>query len=167
MRQVRARPARTLLALTTGWTALLLVFALLGDRMADAMAGLFWNWDRQSAYAGSQTWWPFHVSAVVVSYAGFALSAWTVSRAARPFAPSVVLAYAASVTVALVGAALLVEILIQQNGRVAVPHPLFYIVSVTLPYQWRSGLLLVPLVIILCGMAGRRRPSTSSSLLTE
>jgi hypothetical protein len=156
IRQMRARPARAVFATAIGWTTLLLAFTVLGDRTAEGIAGLFWNWDRSSAYAGTLPWWPFHLSAAFVSYAGFAVSAWAVSRVARPFAASMVLTYAASVTIALAGSALLLEVLIQQNGRVAVPHPLFYFVSVTLPYRWRSGLVLVPLVIVVCGMAGRR-----------
>jgi hypothetical protein len=99
----------------------------------------------------------------VVSYAGFALSALVVSRVARPFDVPILLGYAASVTVALAGSAMLIEMLTRRTGAVPVPHPLFYIVSVTLPYQWRSGLVLVPLVIILCGLAGRQRSETRSA----
>jgi hypothetical protein len=163
IRQIRARPARTVVATTLGWATLLLAFALLGDRTADGMARLFWNWNRESAYAGTLPWWPFAISAGVVSYAGFALSALVVSRVARPFDVPILLGYAASVTVALAGSAMLIEMLTRRTGAVPMPHPLFYIVSVTLPYQWRSGLVLVPLVIILCGLAGRQRSETRSA----
>ena len=159
--QTRARPARVLVAVAIGWTSLLLVFALLGDRVADGLAGLLWNWDRQAAYV-SDVWWPFAICAAMVSYTGFALSAWLVSRFTRRAEGPMLLAYTASVVVVLAGSAVLIEILTWLNGRVPVPHPLFYIVSVTLPYQWRSGLVLVPLVIILCGMAGHRRRRLSS-----
>jgi len=69
---------------------------------------------------------------------------------------------AASVAVALAASALLIEVLTHQHGRVAVPHPLFYFISVTLPYHWRSGLVLGPLVIVAGGMAGRREVRLSS-----
>ena len=156
VRQLRARPARAACATAIGWATLGLGFTLLGDRTAEGVAGLLWSWDRSGAYAGTLPWWPFQLSAALVSYGGFAVSGWLVARASRPIAAATVLTYAASVTVALTACALLLELLIQQHGRVAVPHPLFYFVSVTLPYHWRSGLVLVPLVIVAGGMAGRR-----------
>jgi hypothetical protein len=162
--QVGTRPLRASVALTAGWATLLLGFTLFGDRTAEALARLFWSWDRASAYAGALPWWPFQISAVLVSYAGFALSAWAVSRVARPFAAPMVLAYAASVMVVLVGTALLLEVLFRRHGGVPVPHPLFYIVSVTLPYQWRSGLVLAPLVIMVCGLGGALRHRRSAAL---
>lgn len=158
--QIRARPARALAAVMIGWTSLLLVFAILGDRVANGLAGLLWNWDRQTAYA-SDVWWPFAICAAMVSYTGFAVSAWVVSRFARPAAGPMLLAYTASVVVVLAGSALLIEILTRLNGRVPVPHPLFYIVSVTLPHHWRSGFFLVPLVMLLCGTAVGQRPRLS------
>ncbi len=160
--QVRAHPWRTLAAVAIGWGTLLLVFTLFGDRTADGIAGLFWGWDRQEAYAGMQPWWPFRVSAFVVSYAGFALSAWAVSRIARPLVAPAMLAYGVTVILALAGAAVFIEMEAARGRGVAVPHPLFYIVSVSLPYQWRSGFLLVPLVMVLFGAAGLRRAGIST-----
>ena len=40
--------------------------------------------------------------------------------------------------------------------RIPVPHTLFYLVSVTLPFHWRSGFLLAPLVMVVCGLAAGR-----------
>ena len=37
---------------------------------------------------------------------------------------------------------------------VAVPHPLFYVISVALPYHWRAGFVLVPFVTLICGLLG-------------
>jgi hypothetical protein len=41
---------------------------------------------------------------------------------------------------------------------VPVPHTLFYLVSVSLPHHWRSGLLLAPVVTLLGGIVGGRKP---------
>jgi hypothetical protein len=59
----------------------------------------------------------------------------------------------------LVASAVALEILMRR-GPVPVPHPLFYFVSVTLAYQWRTGFLLVPLLMLLAGAGaqGTRRP---------
>ena len=152
IRQTGAHPLRAVVAVTTGWAALLL-FCALGDRVAGGMAGWIWNWDRQTAYQDG-VWWPFWIAAQVVSYSGFVLSAVAVVRLHRRQAGPMLVAYAASMLVALIGSAVTIEVLGRLwDNRVPVPHTLFYVVSVALPYYWRAGLLLAPLTILLAGAA--------------
>jgi hypothetical protein len=151
LRNTVTHPTRTLVSVATGWTTLLLVFFTLGDRSADALAGWLWHWNRQTAYA-TGIWWPFQICAVLVSYSGFALSAVVVARLNRRHSPSVLVAYVGSVVLVLSASAAFLEILIRRNGAVPVPHGLFYIVSVTLPYHWRSGLLLAPAIVLCVGL---------------
>jgi len=47
------------------------------------------------------------------------------------------------------------------------PPFLFYIVSVTLPYQWRTGLLLAPAVTLLAGLLACPRRSAFEHLTPE
>ncbi len=156
IREIRHHPVLTLRAIATGWAILALLFVLFGDAAADGLAKLLWNWDRQMAYGGSQEWWPFQICTAVVSYAGFAISAWAVARL-HGRKPQLLLAYVTTVVAALTVSAVLLEILIRRAGSVPVPHPLFYFVSVTLPYQWRSGFLMVPFITLLSGLAAGRR----------
>lgn len=158
-RQVGAHPVRALVAVATGWATLLLVFFVLGDRTAEALSGWLWNWDRQTAYA-TQLWWPFQITAVLVSYAGFALSGLAVVRLNRSCSGPMLIAYAASVAVVLAASAVLIEVLTRRNGFVPVPHTLFYVISVALPYHWRAGLLLAPLVIVAASLMGRPLPAS-------
>jgi len=72
-RQVAAAPVGMLGAVATGWTTLLLVFATLGDTATEAVSEWVFGWERFGAYA-TQMWWPFQIVAVLVSYAGFALT---------------------------------------------------------------------------------------------
>jgi hypothetical protein len=157
-RQVRAEPVRALRTLVTGWATLLVLFVAFGDMTAEGVAGWVWNWDRPSAYA-TEVWWPFQIAAVAVSYTGFALSALAVVRLQRRDAGPMLVAYAASVVVVLAASAGLIEVLTRQYGNLAVPHALFYAVSVTLPYQWRSGLVLAPMIVLVAGFIGCRRSS--------
>jgi len=155
---VRAHPWRSLRAIVAGWTVLMLLFGLLGDRAADSLAHMVWAWTRADAY-GSHVWWPFQLAAVVVSYAGFGLSAWMVVRQDRTHAAGVLVSYVVSLLLVLVAAAALLEWLAPRP--VPVPHPLFYVISVALPYHSRSGFLLVPFVSIVGGLVGTasaRRP---------
>ena len=164
IRGIRCQPLRTVGALTIGWAVLFLVFALFGDRTADGLASLIWDWDRQTMGYGSGIWRPFQISAAFVSYAGFALSALVVARLHRDN-PAMLLAYLMSVMTALVAGGLLLETLIHRFDRVPVPHTLFYIVSVTLPFHWRAGFLLVPLVMLACGLAVGRGQSQETPRL--
>jgi hypothetical protein len=132
------------------------VFFIGGDRSANALAGWLWNWDRQTAYSNG-LWWPFQIVAAFVSYAGFALSAVAVVRLNRRHAAAMLVAYTASVFIVLALSSVLLEILIRRNGAVPVPHTLFYIVSVTLPFHWRSGLLLAPAIVLIAGLFASTR----------
>ncbi len=156
--QIGAYPIRTLVAVVMGWATLLLAFLALGDKTAEALAGWLWNWDRPTAYA-TQVWWPFQIAAVLVSYTGFALSALAIVRLNRRRAAPMLVAYTASVVLVLAISAVLIEVLGRRNGAVPVPHALFYIISVALPYQWHSGVLFAPLIILAVGLLGSP-PST-------
>ena len=58
----------------------------------------------------------------------------------------------------LTASAVLIELLTLRNGAVPVPHTLFYVISVALPYCWRSGLLLAPAAILGAGLLACPRP---------
>ena len=149
VRNVQADPMRVAAGVATGWLTLL-GFFLFGDVIAPAVAGWLWGWDRQTAYR-TGAWGPFHIASLAVSYTGFALSALAVAISRRRHAGPGLLAFALSVLVALAASAVLIEVLSRLNGRVPVPHTLFYLISVALPYHWRSGLLLAPLTILIVG----------------
>lgn len=152
--RISAHPVRTLFTIAAGWSALLLAFFTAGDRSAEALAGWVWQWDRPSAYA-TGFWWPFQITAAVVSYSGFALSAIIVGRMNKHDGASMLVAYTGSIFVVLAASAAVIEILTRQNGAVPVPHTLFYIVSVALPFHWRSGLLLAPMIVLITGLLAR------------
>jgi hypothetical protein len=163
IRGIRDQPLRAVGAAALGWAVLGLVFVPFGDRAANGLAKLVWNWNRAVGY-GSNVWWPFQIAAAFVSYAGFALSAFVVARLHRGN-PAMLLAYVTSVAIALVAGAVAIEVLTYMYDRVPLPHPLFYVVSLTLPYHWRSGLLLVPGIMLVCGLlAGRSRPGDSQEI---
>src|SRR4030095_3295610 len=44
----------------TGGATTLLLFFILGDRVASGLAGWIWDWDRQTAYQ-TDVWWPFWI----------------------------------------------------------------------------------------------------------
>ena len=137
----------------------LLLFFTQGDRVAGRLAGWLWGWDRQTAYQ-TGVWWPFAITAWMVSYAGFIVSAVVVARVHRRQAGPMLMAYAASMLVALTASAVTIEVLSRLwDNRVPVPHTLFYLVSVALPYQWRSGLVLAPATILVAGLLAGGRSS--------
>lgn len=151
VRQIKT-PTRVAPSIVMGWAVLGLVFAF-GDAAAYRIAsGLSAGWTHAGAYQ-TGVWWPFHLAAILVSYAGFALSGWIVGRAQRRNPRPILLLYITSVELALLAAATTIAIL-AARGPVPVPHPLFYVVSVTLPYQWRSGFLFVPTVMLAAGLLG-------------
>jgi hypothetical protein len=161
-RQAGGHPLRTMLAVATGWATMLVLFAL-GDRVAGALAGWLWGWEREAAYQ-TGAWWPFWIAALVVSYAGFALSAVVVVQVFRRHAGPVLVIHAASMVVALLASAVTIEVLSRLwDGRVPVPHTLFYIVSVALPHHWRSGLLLAPAAILVAGLLASPRPKPAGA----
>jgi hypothetical protein len=63
--------------------------------------------------------------------------------------------HTATVLVGLSVTALLVAL---NDGPTPVPHVLFPLVSVALPYQWRSGFILAPAVMLLTGILVLRKP---------
>jgi hypothetical protein len=153
-KEIVSHPFLGLRAITTGWIALLIFFSF-GDLFTEAIAKLFWGWTRDIGY-GTAYWWPFHVSATVVSYAGFAISTLAVVRLHRDRAMPMVIAYLVSTIAALAASAAIIAWL---DRPTPVPHTLFYFVSVGLPHVWRSGFILVPLVIVLAGLLGTFRGS--------
>jgi hypothetical protein len=148
IRDCRKYPLVTLRALATGWVVLLLMFVLFGDLVAEGIADIFWGWKRHIGYSDSY-WWPFYVSATIVSYGGFAVSTLAMVRLHRRHAMSLVMAYAWSVVLVLIMSAAFLDWLARP---IAAPHWLFFLVSVSLPYTWRSGLIAAPLVIVLSGL---------------
>ena len=155
---IRCAPIRTSFAVASGWAVAAAVF-LLGDRIADGLAGFFWQWNRHTAYV-DDVWWPFYIGALVVTYGGFALSAIVVARA-NSSSPAMLLAYVASTLTVLAVAGTVLEIFVVRQVAVPLPHPLFYAVSTTLPFYWHSGILLVPLTMLLSGtmVVQHHRPS--------
>jgi hypothetical protein len=162
VRHAVAAPLRTISGVATGWLTLLLFFLVLGDATTEAVSGWLFQWERLHAYA-TQLWWPFEIVAVVVSYLGFALAGVVVTRTQRTHAGPVLMAYAASVLLGLLKAAVAIAYLSWHYGDIRAPHWLFYAVSVALPYQWRSGLLLAPVITLLAGLsAAPRTPSRAA-----
>jgi hypothetical protein len=155
---IRRAPIRTSFAVASGWAVAAAVF-LLGDRIADGPAGFFWHWNRHTAYV-NDIWWPFYIGALLVTYTGFALSAMVVAQVNR-HRPAMLLAYVASTFTVLAVAGMVLEIFVVRQVAVPLPHPLFYAVFTTLPFFWHSGILLVPLAMLLSGTLAARyqRPS--------
>jgi hypothetical protein len=148
-RDIQRHPILALRGVAIGWIVLLLIFATLGDGAAEAIAKYAWNWSRVRDGYGGGLWWPYWIAASFVSYGGFAVSAWAVVRLHRGIGMSMVTVYLGSVVVALFVAATIVELV---PRPLPLPHTLFYVVSVGLPFVWHSGFILVPLVILLTGL---------------
>ena len=156
LRHAAAAPVRTLFGVSAGWATLLFLFFILGEAVSNALAHWMYGWTREGALA-TQLWWPYQIDAAAVSYAGFATSGIAVARLDRRTAGPVLTAYVLSVALVLAASAAVIAFLSYRNGSVAAPHTVFYVVSVTLPYQWRSGLLLAPTVTLLAGLAAISR----------
>jgi hypothetical protein len=131
-------------AVATGWIVLLLTFLMLSD-------STIWRWTGAIGYR-TGVWWPFWISAGLLSYTGFGLSGWMVGGCHRGDAGPILQAYIVSVLAVLAGAVAYISSAAPRP--VPVPHPLFYVVSVGLPYQWRTGFVLVPVLILLAALAG-------------
>jgi hypothetical protein len=149
VKEISAHKLLAVRAVITGWVVLVVVFGVLGDLVAYALAQHLWGWTVEVGY-GSGIWWPFWLSAGFVSYGGFALSAGAVTGLHRRHAAPMLLMYAGSLFAVLLASAATISWL--GPGPVRVPHTLFYIVSVTLSYQWRSGFVFVPVLFILVGI---------------
>lgn len=98
---IRAHRLLALRAMATGWIVLLLFFAC-GDRFAETLARYAWNWNRWIDGYGAGVWWPFHIAAAIVSYAGFSISTWAVARSHGTHAMPMVVAYMSSVFAVLI-----------------------------------------------------------------
>jgi hypothetical protein len=156
MRVIGAHPARTLAAVATGWATTLFIFFISGDTVAVGLADWLWYVDRRSV--SHVDMWPFALTALFVSYSVFGISAAVVVRVYRRNAGPMLIAYALSMLLALVASTAIIEILTLRILMVPVPHTLFYVVSVALPYYWWSGLVLAPLTILIVGaLASPRR----------
>jgi len=153
VRDIRRRPWRTCAALLLGWSAAAAVF-LAGDTIADGLAGLIWGWNRQNAYANHH-WAPFYVGAVLVSFGGFAVSAWLVARLHRRN-PAMLLGYVAVTFGLLLTTGIVLDVLVRRGRPIPMLHPLFYATFTTLPFFWHSGVVLVPLAMLLCGATALR-----------
>jgi hypothetical protein len=158
-REIGGHTLNAVRAIATGWAVLLLIFIFLGDRVANGLAYRIWGWTRPMGYSPAYVWQPFHITAAFVSYAGFGLSAWVVVRLQRAHALPMLLAYLVSIIVVLTSAATFIAWIARP---IAVPHPLFYVVSPTLPYVCRSGLVLLPLTILIVGLLSARRSKMSA-----
>jgi hypothetical protein len=149
-REVGGHKLNAMRAIATGWAVLLLIFTFLGDRVANGLAYRIWGWTRPMGYSSAYVWQPFHITAAFVSYAGFGLSAWVVVRSQREHALPMLLAYLVSVVGVLSSAATFIA---RRAPRpISVPHPFYYVISLTLPYVWRSGLVFLPLTILIVGL---------------
>jgi hypothetical protein len=131
-------------AVATGWIVLLLTFLTLSDSTIG-------RWTAAIGYR-SGVWWSFWIWDGLLSYSGFGLAGWIVGRCHRAHAGPMLLGYVASVLAVLAGAVAYISSVAPRP--VPVPHPLFYVVSVGPPYQWRSGFVLVPVLTLLAGLAG-------------
>jgi len=143
--QLVLAPLRAARGVVIGWAVFLALFALFDQTIGPPLSSVGYS----TGY-----WLPFWIGAFLCSYTGFAASAWTVSRIEREKAGPVLMLHIASVVVAMAIAAAILEL---RARPTPVPHVLFPLVSVALPYQWRSGFVLAPLTMMLVGLLTSRR----------
>ncbi|HEY7171757.1 MAG TPA: hypothetical protein VH417_12990 [Vicinamibacterales bacterium] len=145
---LRSRPWHAAAVLLVGWTSLLLFFTM-GDRIANAPGKIIWNWTVEHGYDGLRVWWFRAGQYVPVSYLGFALSGWIVSRFGRP---TWLLAYAVSVFAIIAGVEATIEYV---NRPLVLPYKfIVYVLTPSVPLMWRSGLALLPVAVLFGGFAG-------------
>jgi hypothetical protein len=128
-------------AVALGWAAMLAFFFVAGDVLAHSGDQTV---PRLLSYLGASragVVWLESLRYVPPTVIGCVLSGWIVGRP--------VLFYAVSVLVAL---AVAVTAIAWYAAPVPVPHTLFYVVMLALPYWWWSGLLIVPLLIVAGGL---------------
>lgn len=142
------QPLYAIRGIAVGWFALLTTFMLIDAPPLNRL--------RLEGYRTGE-WTAFWLAACIVSYVGFALSAWIVARAHRR-APALLMLYTATVLIGLGFGAMLTAL---HPGPIPVPHVLSPLVSVALPYQWRSGFVLAPAVMLLSGILALRRSRAS------
>lgn len=138
------RPGLAVRGIAVGWCTLLATFLVIDSPAINRL--------RLDAYRTGE-WTTFWLVAGALSYVGFALSAWVVARVHRR-APGLLVLYTSTVVLGLVASAMLPVL---KPEPMPLPHVLFPLVSVALPYQWRSGLILAPAVMLLAGMVAFRR----------
>ena len=99
----------------------------------------------------------FYVGALLVTYAGFGLSAVVVAHVNRIDPQCCWRTWCLDLYGACSGGAGAGD---PHRPAVAIPlpHPLFYAVFTTLPFFWHSGILLVPLTMLLSGTMVVRHP---------
>ena len=142
------QPLRALRGLAVGWAVCLAVFEVFELFIAPTLLLAIYG----RPIIGS---WPvFWIAACVCSYVGFIASAWIVARVQGTEAGPSLLIYIASILAAMLIAVGIVQLHAPQPTRV--PHVFFPLVSVGLPYQWRSGLVLAPLTMLVAGMIATR-----------
>jgi len=143
------RPLRALRAVVVGWAVCLAIFQVFELFIAPTLL-------LESRHSGPVvgSWPTFWIAACACSYVGFVASAWTVARVQGRESGPAVLVYIASVLFAMLIAVCIVQLHAPQPTRV--PHVLFPLVSVGLPYQWRSGLLLAPIAMFIAGIVASR-----------
>lgn len=144
------RPVYAARGIAIGWSALVGTFMLIDAPPIDRL--------RVEGYRTGE-WTAFWLVAGVLSYLGFALSAWVVVRVHRR-TPGLLVLYTATVLLGLGLSAMLPAL---TRGPLPLPHLLFPLVSVTLPYQWRSGFVLAPAVMLIAGTFALRRTRPSSA----
>jgi hypothetical protein len=128
-------------AVALGWAAMLAFFFVAGDVLAHSADQTV---PRLLSYLGANragALWLESLRYVPPTVIGCVLSGWIVGRPVLFYAASVFLALLAGVTAIAWYAA-----------PVAVPHTLFYVIILALPYWWWSGLLIVPLLIMIGGL---------------
>jgi hypothetical protein len=141
IRDLRDDRLDALRVVATGWAAMLAFFFIAGDFLAHSGDQTM---PRLLSYLGANhagVLWLERLRYVPATVIGCVLSGWIVGRP--------VLFYAASVFVAL---AVAVTAIAWYAAPVPVPHTLFYVVVLALPYWWWSGLLIVPLLIVAGGL---------------
>jgi hypothetical protein len=141
IRDLREDRLGALKVVALGWAAMLAFFFIAGDLLAHSGDQTV---PRLLSYLGAPhagVLWLERLRYVPATVIGCVLSGWIVGRP--------VLFYAASVFVTLTAA---VTAIAWYAAPVQVPHTLFYVVVLALPYWWWSGLLIVPLLIVAGGL---------------
>jgi hypothetical protein len=141
IRDLREDRIGALKVVALGWAAMLAFFFIAGDFLAHSGDQTV---PRLLSYLGARhvgVLWLERLRYVPATVIGCVLSGWIVGRP--------VLFYATSVFVALVVA---VTAIAWYAAPVPVPHTLFYVLILALPYWWWSGLLIVPLLIVAGGL---------------
>lgn len=154
IRHVRLEPLQAVKGLLIGWGVLSLACAM-GDAVTFNITRLAAGWDYTMAWP--LIWWaPLRAPATALAYVAFGFSAFLVARLTRK--GPILLLHIGSVELVLAASAAIIASI---QGPLPIPHSVFYLVHVTLPYQFRSGLMLVPVVMLAAGLIGTRRSAVT------